>query len=36
MSKKRHRYSAEFKAKLSLAALCNDETMTELATRFGR
>jgi transposase len=36
MSKKRNRYSAEFKAKVALAALCNDETMAELATRFGR
>ena len=36
MSKKRmNRYSAEFKAKVALAALRNDETMDELATRFG-
>ena len=35
MSKKRNRYSAEFKAKVALAALRNDETMAELATRFG-
>jgi len=35
MSKKRNRYSAEFKAKVALAALRNDETMAELAARFG-
>jgi len=35
MSKRRNRYSAEFKAKVALAALRNDETMAELATRFG-
>ena len=35
MSKKRNRYSAEFKAKVALSALRNDETMAELATRFG-
>ena len=35
MSKRRNRYSAEFKAKVALAALRNDETMAELAARFG-
>ena len=35
MSKKRNRYSAEFKAKVAVAALRNDETMAELAARFG-
>jgi transposase len=35
MSKKRNLYSAEFKAKVALAALRNDETMAELAARFG-
>lgn len=35
MSKKRNHYSAEFKAKVALASLRNDETMAELATRFG-
>ena len=35
MSKKRNHYSAEFKAKVAVAALRNDETMAELATRFG-
>ena len=34
MSKKRNRYSPEFKAKVALAALKNEETISELASRF--
>ena len=34
MSKKRKRYSPQFKAKVALAALKNDETVAELAARF--
>lgn len=35
MSKKRKTYSAEFKAKVALAALKNEETTAELSQRFG-
>lgn len=35
MSKKRNRYTPEFKAKVALAALRNEETLSELAARFG-
>jgi transposase-like protein len=35
MSKKRNKCSPEFKAKVALAALKNDETTSELAVRFG-
>ena len=35
MGKKRKRYSSEFKAKVALAALKNEETTAELAQRFG-
>lgn len=35
MSKKRRRYSPEFKAKVALAALKNEETVAELSSRFG-
>jgi transposase len=35
MSKKRNRYTPEFKAKVALAALRNEETISELAARFG-
>jgi transposase len=35
MSKKRNRYTAEFKAKVALAALKNEEMVSELASRFG-
>ena len=35
MSEKRRRYSAEFKAKVALAALKNEETISELSARFG-
>lgn len=34
MSKKRNRYTAEFKAKVALAALKEEETISELAARF--
>ncbi len=35
MSKKRKKYSPEFKAKVALAALKNEETTSEIAARFG-
>jgi transposase-like protein len=35
MGKKRKMYSPEFKAKVALAAVKNEETMSELSARFG-
>jgi transposase len=35
MGKRRKKYSSEFKAKVALAALKNEETTAELAQRFG-
>ena len=35
MSNKRKRYTPAFKAKVALAALKNEETIAELAQRFG-
>jgi transposase-like protein len=35
MGKKRKKYSPEYKAKVALAAIKNDETISELAARFG-
>ena len=34
MSRKRRQYSADFKAKVALAALKGDETTSEIAARF--
>jgi|GEM_PF-3350135 len=34
MSKQRKRYSPEFKAKVALRALKEEETMSELSSRF--
>jgi len=34
MSRKRKQYSSEFKAKVALAALKDDETVTQLAARY--
>jgi len=35
MSKKRTQYSGEFKAKIALAAIRGDETIPQLAARYG-
>lgn len=35
MSKKRRQHSAQFKAKVALAALQNEETTAQLAVHFG-
>ncbi len=35
MGKKRKRHSAEFKAKVALQAIKNEETIAQLASRFG-
>ena len=35
MSKKRTQYSSEFKAKVALAAIRGDETIPQLAARYG-
>ena len=35
MSKKRQQYASEFKAKVALAAVRGDETVPQLATRYG-
>lgn len=35
MSKKRKQYSSEFKAKVALAAIRGDETVPQLAARYG-
>ena len=35
MSNKRKKYSADFKAKVALAAICDEEFTAELAQRLG-
>ena len=35
MSKRRKQHSPEFKAKVALSAIKNEETLAELAQRFG-
>ncbi|PIE80391.1 MAG: hypothetical protein CSA15_01965, partial [Candidatus Delongbacteria bacterium] len=35
MGKKRKTHSPQFKAKIALAAIQNDETMSQIACRFG-
>ena len=35
MSKKRKQYSSEFKAKMGLAGIRGEETVAQLAVRFG-
>ncbi len=35
MGKKRKTHSPQFKAKVALAAIQNDETMSQIASRFG-
>ncbi len=35
MGKKRKTHSPQFKAKVALAAIQNDETMSQVASRFG-
>lgn len=35
MSNKRKKYNPDFKAKVALAAIKNEETVSELAARFG-
>ncbi len=35
MGKKRKTHSPQFKAKVALAAIQNDETMSQIANRFG-
>ena len=35
MGKKRKKYSPEFKAKVALAAIKNEETLSQLSARFG-
>jgi len=35
MSKRRNQYSSEFKAKVALAAICEEGSLTELSSRYG-